>query len=689
MTKSTREYQKLSRKAMLWDSLPFHHIDFKGRVIEKYGKDYFKERYSYITGDFYKNIKRTSLDSVDKIIGLSLANNRHQDQIIEDNQAFIKLMTVPEEYKEIWKNTIPLRYYNDYKDRKFLLDSYLKTLSPEEQARAIKTMCLNNTSKNYLAFLDLQEDQMTLEQQALFERLVKFYEDSSFDENAKKEELAKKSLESIELSIKNEQTNENVNEFLLKKDLENEDANYIHMIENNDKELDFFKSKDLYDDTNYGFTNAGFNLNVGNLRDQFNKDEFNTQQQVDAYMNSLRNDIESNRPKQNYRVYSASGMPLDDASFANNNQFTNNFGQPQINSQSLRDNFVNDTNKFRTINEKPIDGGYFDLNNLNNLNKNFANTQNLNDYQNQAAGINFANIQNQRKQQFQRQNYQSNINYKQYIKSPSVYNIVDLINNREIEAANNREVVDQIVQSTIQVNNQYVKQDTKYKSPIVNNKLVNTASMNNVPIVQTINKNNIMQSATNKPQFDPTQMVPLSQIKNQATRRENLGPLEKNKPISINDQNPYTINTKNPFDLSNPDRYREQVNLNDLVVRKQGQNSNQTITNTNNKSMYAPNNNQYVDYVKSNKPSINLNLRNDNLTSNTPRSTNSRFNYEPNSVVNKKIVDDRKNEIQKAETNKKATTNVPVVKRKVARNTKSTTARRDSKKVLVPSKKLV
>ena len=659
--KSNKEYERLSRKAVLWDSLPFEHINFTGRVVDKYGRNYFNERYAYITGDFYKDIKRTNLDTVDKIIGLSMANNAQQEHTI-DNE-FIKVMNVPEEYKEIWKNTIPLRYYEDYKERKVLLDSYLKTLPPEKQAFAIKTMCLNNESKNYLAFLDLQENEMTIEQKHLFDEIVHFFEANSYDENLKKQELAQKAMKSKKYSTMNDKVTEEVNDFLLNNDIKNDDVSYINMIQDNNRDLEFFKTNNQYDD-NYRFTISAPNLDNTNLRDKF---------QNIQYKNNDQNNQELTNP---FDTRINNQQPI----------YANSYTQGFVDNKTTRDEFKPQN---KTINQ-------FDklFNNANN-NSIFNNVQ-KNDMNN---SLNVASITNKQKQLFNKQNVNSNIEYKQYIKSPSVYNIVDLINNRDIESTNNRDVVDQIVKSTIQVNNQYTKQGAKYNSPIVDGKFSN--NMNN-------NYQKVNSQLTNNDQSSRgLGVVSLSEIKNNAVNNAGKSPLGT-MVANTSDSNDYIPKNNGMFDFQKPERTSELINLKTIKPRliqnkKQIDTNNKSTSNigiskpeTKSTINLAPNtlnipnyvnkfseivngnqeqssiadeslnnsidnqtNNSY-EFIKPFRPKISLNLDNDN------------FNFEPSFETKNEIKKSAK-ENSKSRAKTATSNNIPVIKRKVSSTSKSKT----------------
>ncbi len=437
MARKTKQYQELDYKAFLWDTMPFYHINFTGRVIDKYGKDYFQKRYDLITGKFYDYIQREKLDNIDKVLDLSSLRKEAQGETFNNEGVeAIPIMNVPEQYNEIWKNTIPLKYFNDFKNRKYFLDGYLRTLTPEQQAIAIKTMCLNNESKNYLAFLDISEEQMTSEQQVLFKKILNYVENQIITESNQKDLLAKKlndsSIESEKLlKQKNDEINKRVSDFLYQHDKEKNDVDYIKMIEKErENDISFFNSNE----SDIEFKYQADKIDATSIRDQFKMRNSNAKQNAieaaQAYEQLLQ---KSGLLKSTQTPYSTTL----------NSEIKRNINNA---SKVNRDLFSNVQEKFGSIN---------------NINRQKVNIL--------------------------------NVDYKDYVKIPNSFNIADLIYNRELQNNHNQELVNQIVNNSIYINNEYIKSQSGTIANIPTNKsnLGIKLSMNNNVNNYQIRNNNL------------------------------------------------------------------------------------------------------------------------------------------------------------------------------------------------------
>lgn len=529
MARRTKQYQELEHKVFLWDAMPFYHINFTGRVIEKYGKDYFQKRYDLIAGKFYDYIHREKLDNIDKALNLSSLKEEAQGENFNNVAKSVPVMNIPEQYNEIWKNTIPSKYFNDFKNRKYFLDGYLRSLTPEQQAEAIKTMCLNNESKNYLAFLDISEDQMTDEQRVLFKKILAYVENQNFLELNQKDLLIKRLHDSsIEfeklLREKNDVINKQVSDFLYQHDKANEDLDYIKLIEKEkENDISFFDNNESDIDFKY----RADNIDSANIRDQFKI------RNTDAKQNAINAARAYESLLENSGLLKSTKTPYSTTLNSEIIRGINNYSNNQV---KIQENWR-----------------------ANNINK-----QNVNII---------------------------DVDYKDYVKIPNSFNIADLIYNRELQSNHNQELVSQIVNNSIYINNEYIKSQSgktllnepvnklgirlptnnnvknyqavskvrdpfNYKAPINKDEQVNTYTSNNSPfnlpqVAKTLNSiqlntiTNTRSNVNNSTEY-------FQNYKQKSNLQKEMKPVPTLKPISsfsriINNQqasNAYTNNKK-------------------------------------------------------------------------------------------------------------------------------------------------
>lgn len=555
MARRTKQYQELEHKVFLWDAMPFYHINFTGRVIEKYGKDYFQKRYDLIAGKFYDYIHREKLDNIDKALNLSSLKEEAQGENFNNVAKSVPVMNIPEQYNEIWKNTIPSKYFNDFKNRKYFLDGYLRSLTPEQQAEAIKTMCLNNESKNYLAFLDISEDQMTDEQRVLFKKILAYVENQNFLELNQKDLLIKRLHDSsIEfeklLREKNDVINKQVSDFLYQHDKANEDLDYIKLIEKEkENDISFFDNNESDIDFKY----RADNIDSANIRDQFKI------RNTDAKQNAINAARAYESLLENSGLLKSTKTPYSTTLNSEIIRGINNYSNNQV---KIQENWR-----------------------ANNINK-----QNVNII---------------------------DVDYKDYVKIPNSFNIADLIYNRELQSNHNQELVNQIVNSSIYINNEYIKSQS-------GKTLLN----------EPVNKLGIRLPTNNN-------------VKNYQAVSKARDPFNYKAPINKDEQvNTYTSNNS-PFNLPQVAKTLNSIQLNTIT---------NTRSNVNNSTEYFRNYKQKSNLQKEMKPVPTLKpISSFSRIINNQQASNAYTN-------NKKIVEPQQKTIV-PNTNKKSSTKMKEVQK--------------------------
>ncbi len=555
MARRTKQYQELEHKVFLWDAMPFYHINFTGRVIEKYGKDYFQKRYDLIAGKFYDYIHREKLDNIDKALNLSSLKEEAQGENFNNVAKSVPVMNIPEQYNEIWKNTIPSKYFNDFKNRKYFLDGYLRSLTPEQQAEAIKTMCLNNESKNYLAFLDISEDQMTDEQRVLFKKILAYVENQNFLELNQKDLLIKRLHDSsIEfeklLCEKNDVINKQVSDFLYQHDKANEDLDYIKLIEKEkENDISFFDNNESDIDFKY----RADNIDSANIRDQFKI------RNTDAKQNAINAARAYESLLENSGLLKSTKTPYSTTLNSEIIRGINNYSNNQV---KIQENWR-----------------------ANNINK-----QNVNII---------------------------DVDCKDYVKIPNSFNIADLIYNRELQSNHNQELVNQIVNSSIYINNEYIKSQS-------GKTLLN----------EPVNKLGIRLPTNNN-------------VKNYQAVSKARDPFNYKAPINKDEQvNTYTSNNS-PFNLPQVAKTLNSIQLNTIT---------NTRSNVNNSTEYFRNYKQKSNLQKEMKPVPTLKpISSFSRIINNQQASNAYTN-------NKKIVEPQQKTIV-PNTNKKSSTKMKEVQK--------------------------
>lgn len=423
MKKETTKYNDLLNKVIEWENSPVDTITFNARVLKKYGQLYFSGKYKYKTGEAYEfsknNIQSVKLEQ----IASELKLNNSEEMIDE-----APMMEVPKNLEEKWFTSSPLKYTDDFKNKKAILDEYLKSLSEEESYEAINLMCQNLKNKNYFDFLDIPMDSLTEEQKMLSEDIIEFF-------NNKNQNQYNKNRDAINLS--NFRNNDLRNNNESQETTRNDDA-YYNVYDNrsfnkfrneNSRTTPWFKNNEYFNNNE-----AEAEINAKNARNDYQSESnnyssiFNNKNNIMQQQNFFP--IVSNRNKQNKFTDIFSNKNENDNYDSRENR-NNLFGSSpkQFNpSQS------NQNNNFQKLNSVP-------------------NMKNLNSINNSPVSRKSYNI----------------------ISINPCYNIGDLIESRNSISESNRKLKEEIVKNTITINNSIVS----------NLNIVSNNRKNNVPSKKT------------------------------------------------------------------------------------------------------------------------------------------------------------------------------------------------------------
>ncbi len=246
------EFKLLRDSAYTWDDRPHTYFDFSGRVIDKYGLPYIRSKlhfkYNYVTD---------KEENQDQIIGKfvdSLKNETVSEQPalnrFEHEDLHVVDMEVPANQYDTWVNSVPSKYFNEYKQKKLILDQYLSKFNSYERNQVIKIMCENSDSKNYVHFLDIDPDSMTTQQFLIYKDVIRFYEEiylkEAVEQNKLWEQLSQRESELAKLnepkaatfSLDDESEFENVDSQQLKEILSRVDDPTTSDVEQLRKQLD-------------------------------------------------------------------------------------------------------------------------------------------------------------------------------------------------------------------------------------------------------------------------------------------------------------------------------------------------------------------------------------------------------------------------------------------------------------------
>lgn len=176
------ELKVLRESAYDWDLRPHEYFNFSGRVVNKYGLPYIRSKlhfkYNYVVDKDVKeaNVFGKFVDEVKEEIQNQNSVNAQQRQN-EEGKLFVVDMEVPASQYETWLNSVPSKYFGEYKEKKHILDQYLSKFNSYERNKVIKIMCENANTKNYVQFLDADPDAMTTQQFLIYRDIIRFYEE--------------------------------------------------------------------------------------------------------------------------------------------------------------------------------------------------------------------------------------------------------------------------------------------------------------------------------------------------------------------------------------------------------------------------------------------------------------------------------------------------------------------------------
>lgn len=273
MSKFKNEVYDTLEQSFLFDNEPIQ-LKFSNRVYNKYS-DLFNKKYEYINGNNEQNIidalrknstpmKRT-LDTTQN----SILNSLNQTTADEN---YVSMMYVPEEINKEWIDSSPKKYFVANNSKREILEEYLASLSPHNRENAIKVMCENTNSKNYLRFLDLSTVSYTTNQEILSNDLINYFQNKYLNEYIEHENTLQRF--NHETLINEEKADYRTN---------TKDAVYQKSVENQNYYNPYDKNNILRANINNGLENNEFLAN--NNFDQIDNNMY-YQQQSDLYNNS-------------------------------------------------------------------------------------------------------------------------------------------------------------------------------------------------------------------------------------------------------------------------------------------------------------------------------------------------------------------------------------------------------------------
>ncbi len=191
------EFKLLRESAYDWDERPHDYFNFTGRVVHKYGLPYIRSKlhfkYNYVVdkNESDANIIGKFVDQVkdEMLMNNAAGANQVQHNAEEKQLLHVVDMEVPASQYDTWINSVPSKYFDEYKQKKHILDQYLSKFNSYERNKVIKIMCENSESKNYVHFLDTDPDSMTTQQFLIYKDVIRFYEQKYLKEAAEESKL--------------------------------------------------------------------------------------------------------------------------------------------------------------------------------------------------------------------------------------------------------------------------------------------------------------------------------------------------------------------------------------------------------------------------------------------------------------------------------------------------------------------
>ncbi len=200
------DFKILRDSAYTWDDRPHNYFNFSGRVVDKYGLPYIRSKlhfkYNYVA-DKNENENQAIGKFIESIKSEALVSEPAQNRF-EREELHVVDMEVPANQYDTWVNSVPSKYFNEYKQKKLLLDQYLSKFNSHERNQVIRIMCENSDSKNYTHFLDIDPDAMTTQQYLIYKDIIRFYEEiyikEAVEQNKLWEQLSQRESELAKLN---------------------------------------------------------------------------------------------------------------------------------------------------------------------------------------------------------------------------------------------------------------------------------------------------------------------------------------------------------------------------------------------------------------------------------------------------------------------------------------------------------
>ncbi|MGL4947817.1 MAG: hypothetical protein ACRC42_00290 [Mycoplasma sp.] len=163
-------------------------IELKGRFLDKLPPEYIAKRMMLASESYYDNMPTRE----------PISNAMVRSQVIKEYNSAAKrkarlseiqeefgMMNVPAKHYQKWLTNHPGNYYEDFAEKKIIVDKYLASLPKNEIALVKKTMSPPD-SNNYVSFLEKDPKEMTSSEIAIFKDMEAFYENHYKNEVARK-----------------------------------------------------------------------------------------------------------------------------------------------------------------------------------------------------------------------------------------------------------------------------------------------------------------------------------------------------------------------------------------------------------------------------------------------------------------------------------------------------------------------
>lgn len=189
-----KKYDTLAWEAYNDDLKPYDEVELTGEFIGKFNKAEFREKLSYATGKYYDNLPVREKVTRERVY--EEYDYEVQRQLSSKNKGPISKIEVPDDVYDRWAHLNPQDYLADYNNRKSIIDAYLNNFDEDKRLRLKQTMSDTYDGQGYVWFLDKDYETMNQKQKAIYEDIIKFYEEVYLEELRTEQEM----LEQIRLS---------------------------------------------------------------------------------------------------------------------------------------------------------------------------------------------------------------------------------------------------------------------------------------------------------------------------------------------------------------------------------------------------------------------------------------------------------------------------------------------------------